>query len=148
MVTYRRRRRKICGSAMDFCPNFPKLARNVFVRHLPTNFLPHRSWRTLLVWPPEKRAFMCFCTNFGRHFLKWNNIGHHFAHILMDSAQHFRDFSRISTNQHLWGCACTPAPPASCTTMVTATFVESSVANSPLALRGMCDYHEWDVCQE
>jgi len=29
--------------AKDFCPNFPKLSRKVFMRLLPTNFLPQRT---------------------------------------------------------------------------------------------------------
>jgi len=65
----------------------------------------------------------------------------------MNSAQHFRvlpGFQQIN----IFGGAIAPQHPVSCTTVVNATFVESSVANSPLALRGMCDYHERDVCQE
>jgi len=50
-----------------FCTKYPKLARKVFVQLLPANFLPQRSSRPFLVWPPEK-AFMCFYANLGRYF--------------------------------------------------------------------------------
>jgi len=43
---HRCRSRQIFRGGQDFCPNFPKLARKVFVWPLPTNFLPpQRSWR-------------------------------------------------------------------------------------------------------
>jgi len=37
---------QIFGGEKDFRPTFLKLARKVFVRLLPTHFLPQRSWRS------------------------------------------------------------------------------------------------------
>jgi len=43
---HRCRSRQMFGGAKDSWPNFPKLARKVFVRLFPTNFLPQGSWRS------------------------------------------------------------------------------------------------------
>ena len=48
---HRCRSRQFLGGAKDFCPNFPKLTRKLFVRLLPTNFLPQRAWKPFVdVW--------------------------------------------------------------------------------------------------
>jgi len=39
-VEHRCSSKQIFGGAKDFCPNFPKLARKVFVRLMPANFIP------------------------------------------------------------------------------------------------------------
>ena len=51
--------------AKDFSRISPKLARKVVVRLLPTIFLPQRSWRPLLVWPPENRFLFVFLQMLG-----------------------------------------------------------------------------------
>ena len=51
----------------------------------------------------------------------------------------FQGFCPDLNKSTSFGVQLHPSTPASCTTVVTATFVESSVAKSSLALRGMCD---------
>ena len=84
--------------AKDFFPNIPDFFPNV----LPTNFLPQRSWKPYLMWPPKK--------DFGRHFLKSNNAGNHFCPDFQGLCP---DFWQIKT---FGGALGTPAPPASYTT--------------------------------
>ena len=47
---------KFLGVQKDFCPYFPKLARNVFVCLLFTNFLPQRTWRPIFGVTCKKRS--------------------------------------------------------------------------------------------
>jgi len=35
---------------------------------------------------PQKMVFVCFSANLGRHFVKSNNVGRHFAQIFKDFA--------------------------------------------------------------
>jgi len=44
---------------------------------------------------PKKMVFTCFSANLGRHFLKSNNVGSHFAQVFRDFSKIFRDFVRI-----------------------------------------------------
>jgi len=43
----------------------------------------------------QKKVFMCFFANLGRHFFKSNNDGRHFARSFEDFSQIVRDFARI-----------------------------------------------------
>jgi len=52
------RSRQIFGGVMDFCPNFPKLGRKVFLLLLPTYFAQERSWRPFLD-VTSKKMFSC-----------------------------------------------------------------------------------------
>jgi len=65
--THRCRSRQIFGDAKDFCLNFPKLARKVFVQLLRTNFLTQRSRRPIFSMT-SKKGLHVFSANFGRHF--------------------------------------------------------------------------------
>jgi len=55
MIVHRCRSRKLFWGAKNFFPNFPKLARNVFVRLLPTNF-SHKEHEDLFLVRPLKRS--------------------------------------------------------------------------------------------
>jgi len=92
-----RRSKQIFGGAKDFCPNFPKLARKVFVRLLPKSFLPQKSWRPFFDVTSKKKVFSVFLLTLGAIL----------ARSFRDFAQMFKDFS---TNQNLWGYTCIPAP--------------------------------------
>ena len=104
------------------CPNFHKLAQNVVIQLLPTVF----------GYDLQRTVFTYISANVGRHFLRSNTVGYHFAQIFREFAQTlsdfvkifrhlaqiFRDFPEISgilpgfsTNQNFWGCACTSSTP-------------------------------------
>jgi len=78
------RRRQIFGGAKDFCPNFPKLAQNVFVRLLPTNL----------------KTSVFFCKWWAPFFLD-------FQGICPDLQRFFPDFQQIKT---FGGALSTPPP--------------------------------------
>jgi len=98
-LIHRCRSKQKFGGAKDFCQNFSKLARKV-VQRLPTSFLPQRSWRPFLVWPPKK-VFICFSTNVGRHFCP------DFQGFCSDFQGFCPDFRQIKT----FGGALAPSPP-------------------------------------
>jgi len=108
---------QVLGSAKDFFPNFPKLARKVFVRVLPTKIFSHKD-REILFWCDlQKKFFSYFSGDVGRHFFKTNNVGRHFslifrdfAHIFRDFVQIFRDFAQIFHKSNFGG-TCTPVSP-------------------------------------
>jgi len=52
---------------------------------------------------------MCFSANVGRHFIKSNKIGSHFAGIFRDFAQIFKDFTQIFNKSKLLGVRLHPA---------------------------------------
>jgi len=98
VLKHRCRSKQIFGSAKDFCSNFSKLARKVFVLLFPKHFLPQRLLRPFVVWPPKK-GFHLFSANVGRHFCPdFQGFCQNFSGIL----------PRFSTNQNFWGCAWTP----------------------------------------
>jgi len=77
-IIHRRRSKEIFGGAKDFRPNFSKLARKFFLRLLPTNL--HPKIMKIIFWCGlQKKVFICFSANVGRHFLKSNNVGRHFC---------------------------------------------------------------------
>jgi len=53
------------------------LPEKLFVQLLPTKFFPKKSWRTFLVWPPEKGLHVFFCKPWSP-FLKSNKVECHF----------------------------------------------------------------------
>jgi len=119
------RDRHIFGGAKDFCPNFPKLARKVFERFLPTTFLPQRTWRSVCDVISKKGLNCVFlqtssANNVRRHFCP-DFQGFRFSMILLRFSEVLPEFSGIllkfSTIQNFWGCACTPGTLASCITV-------------------------------
>jgi len=54
----------------------------------------------------QKKVFICYCANVGRHFAK---IFMDFSQIFRYFAQIFKDFSRIFDKPKFWGFACSPA---------------------------------------
>jgi len=101
-----------------FCLNFPKLARKVFCGTFAYKFSSTKIMKTSFWCNLQKQILMCFYANLGRHFLKSNNVGHHFP-----------GFSgllpRFSANQNFLGCACNPCT----TTSNTTTFHNSIIGN-------------------
>jgi len=79
--------------AKDFCSTFPKLAQNVFVRRLSTNFLPQN--HEDLCGVASKKGLMCFSANVWRHFFP-------------DFLGFFPDFRQTKT---FGGAIIPPAPP-------------------------------------
>ena len=95
---------KFLGVRRIFAQIFPKLPEK-FWATLPANFFPQRSWRPFFGWPPRK-VFVCSSAKtpfYGRHFMKSNKIGSHFARIFKDFAQIFKDFARILNKSKLLG---------------------------------------------
>ena len=122
------------GSAKDFRPNFPKLARKKLQRKWPPKKTLHffSCWVRLFkskhnsstivelaqispnlpeknkikTWPPKEKK--CLHLNFGCHFCK---IKAHTA-IVRTVSQILPKFPQIlprfSPNQKFWGCSCTP----------------------------------------
>jgi len=112
---------QIFGGAKNFCPNFPKLARNNF-GPLVVGIISHDDcFRDDL----QKKVFMFILHTSGtisvhifREFVQifryFAKVFTDFAQISADFARIFRDFPGFSTNQNFWGCAwtsCTPPPP-------------------------------------
>jgi len=105
-----------------------------FVLLLPTNFLPQRSWRAFLVWPPQRGLHVFFCKRwvpffkdkkhwapfvpgFLRTLTRFSGIFPGFSWILPNFSGILSKFSGILpeflTNKKFWGAL---APPAPCTT--------------------------------
>ena len=120
-LPHRCRGRHIFGIAKDFFPNFPKLARNIFVRL----FLQIISHKDPLFGMTSKNGLHVFFCKRWVPFLKSNNVARHFwnqATLRAIFAQSFRDFAQIleilprlsgilprfSTNHNFCWCACTP----------------------------------------
>jgi len=98
------RSRKILGCE-EFCPNFSKLARKVFCATFAYKFSSTKITKTYFWCNLQKKVFMCFYANLGRHFLKSYNIGHHFYPHFQGFCQ---DFQQIKT---IGGALTTPALP-------------------------------------
>jgi len=71
---HRCRSRQIFGGAKDFCQNLPKLARKVFVRLLPTNFLPQGLRRTFVAWRPKNGFVVIFCKRLAPFLPRFSGI--------------------------------------------------------------------------
>jgi len=124
---HRCKSRQIFDGTKNFCPNFPKLAQKVFVRLLPTNFLPQKLWRPFFGltskkelhvllwkrwapffqvkqrWAPFSPVFLEIMPRFSRVLPRIIGILHRFSGIL----------PRFLTNQDFRGCACNlSTPPA------------------------------------
>jgi len=101
-----------------FLPEFHQTWPKVFVRLLPTNFHPQKSWRPFRPWPAKKslHVFLCFSANVGRDFSEFSGILLTFSEILPG----------LSTNQNFWGCTWTP------TSNTTAPLYEAVVLGSTL----------------
>jgi len=117
---HRCRRRQILGDATEFCPNFPKLARNVYVRFiLPTKERPFFGVTSKI------RSSSVFLQMLAP-FLRSNKVGRHFVSDFQEFCPNFQfragfrgfcpdfqgfcpDFQQIQT---FWG----ELAPASCTT--------------------------------
>jgi len=80
----------------------PNLPEKFFVRLLPTNFLPQRSWRPFLVRPPKKGFHVFFCK-------RWSPFLHGISGLV----------PVFLTNQNFWGCSCTPTSYTTITSDVT-----------------------------
>jgi len=72
-----------------FSPDFPKLARKVFVQLLSLNFLPQRSWRPLVGVTSKKRSFCVFMQTLGAIFCGQTRLGDIFTRIFRAFAQIF-----------------------------------------------------------
>ena len=68
LLIHRCRSKQIFGGAKDFFPNIPKLALKVYVRLLPTNFLPQRSWGRFLVRSRKKGSSFILCKRWAPFF--------------------------------------------------------------------------------
>jgi len=80
------------GGAKDFCPNFPKPARKIFVRLLPTNFLPQRSQKNYFdVTSPKKSVRVFFCKRWAPFF----EIKQHWAQFFPDFQGIHPDFQVV-----------------------------------------------------
>jgi len=102
---------KFLGVRIIFAQIFPNLP-NKFWATLPANCFPQRSRKPFLGWP-LKKVFMCFSaktTFYGRHFMKSNKNGGHFAQIFRDFPRFSKILPGFSINQNFSGCACTPPP--------------------------------------
>jgi len=82
--------REIFGVAKDFCPNIPKLSRNVFCATFTYKFSPTKIMKTFF----GVTSFMRFSANLGRHFLKSSKVGRHFQ---ADFQECCPDFQQIKT---------------------------------------------------
>jgi len=89
---------KFFGGAKDFRPNFPKLARKVFVWLMPKTFLPQIRWRPFW-YDLQIKAFLYFSAIVKRHF-----------------ALIFRDFAWIFDKSKLLGVRLQLCTPTSYTT--------------------------------
>jgi len=85
---------KFLGVRRIFARISPNLPEKVFCTFCLRVF-SHKDHESLIWCDLQKMVFICFSANFGRHCLKWNNGGHHFAQI-------FRDFSRIFDKSNLF----------------------------------------------
>jgi len=83
----------IFWGANNFARISPNLAEKFFVKLLPTNFLP-QDHEHLFFGNLQKKVFMCFYVNLGRHFLKSNNLG---RHVYPDFQGFCQDFQQIKT---------------------------------------------------
>jgi len=132
-----------CDCKNYFCPNFPKLARKVVVRLLPTNFLPQRSGRPVLVWP-QGPSFVFFCRRWAPTFevkQRWTPFLHRCSGSLPRNLGILPKFSGIlpgfSTKQIFWGWAFTPCTPTSYTTG------NDHVTNQMSMQRNHVKYFDW-----
>ena len=98
-IRHRCRSRPMFGRAKDLYPNFPKHARKVFVRVLLTNFIPQRSWKPFLLWPPKKDLRVFFC----KLWVPFLEMKQRWVPFFQDFAQIFRYLSRIFDKSKLLG---------------------------------------------
>jgi len=139
MVAHRRRSRQICGSAMDFCPNFPQTCPKRFCAIFACKFCPTQTMKACFGMTSGKKSLPVF---FYKHWAPFCEMKQRCAPFCSDFhgfCPTFQGFCPDFNKSTSLGVQLHPSTPASCTTVVTATFVESSVAKSSLALRGMCD---------
>ena len=89
---------KVLGMRRIFAwisPNLPKTFLCDFWLHI----FYYKYHKDLFWCDLQKKVFVCFSANVGRHFFKTNNVGHQiFARIFKNFAQIFTDFSRIFSN--------------------------------------------------
>ena len=90
---------------MDFCPNFPKLARNVLCAFCPQIF-PHKDHLNLFGVTSKKGLFCKRWAPFFEGKQRWVPFLPRFSGIPPEFSEVLPKFS---TNQHFWGCACNPA---------------------------------------
>ena len=95
LLCHRCSSRQIFWGAKDICPNFPKLARKVFVRLLPTNFLSERPWRPFLMWPPIKGLYLFFCKRWKPFFEVKQRLAPFFHGFCPDFQGYCPDFWRF-----------------------------------------------------
>ena len=115
------RSRQIFGGAKDFCPNFSKLARNVFC----VVCKDHED----LFWCDleQKRLYVFFCKRWAPFVevkQRWVPFLPGRSRILPKFLWIFPGFSK---NLIFWGCTCTPA---SYTTVITDTHIRSRLTES------------------
>jgi len=91
-------------------PEFPQTCPKSFLCNLCLQIFSHKIMKTSFWCNLQKKIFMCFHVNLGRHFLKSNDVGHHFH---PDFQGFCPDFQQI---KNLWGCSCNPCTPPSNTT--------------------------------
>ena len=90
-------------NAKDIFPNFPKFARNVSVRLLPTISLPQR--RPFFGVSSNKKDLNVFS---GNRWAPFCEIKQRWVPFLLGFSE---ILPRLLTNQTFLGCACTPAQP-------------------------------------
>jgi len=84
-----------------------------------SKYSPTKIMKTSFCYNLQKKVFMCFYANLGRHFVKLNNVGGYFC-------PDFQGFwVWFSANQNYCGCAWNPCIPTSNTT----AFLKSSIGN-------------------
>jgi len=113
---------QIFGGAKIFARFSPNLPEKFSGHFLWEYFLPHRSWRPFLGWPP-KNVFIMIPQTLGAIFSNQTPLGVIFAHIsgslprfsdfaniFINFAQIFTDFSRIFEKSKVLGCDYVPPP--------------------------------------
>jgi len=99
---HRCRSRQMFGSAKDFCPNLPKLARKGFWAIFAHKFSPTKIMKTFFDVICKKRSSCVFC----KPWVPFFEVKQHWAPFF---TRIFRDSPRFSANQqNFWGCAFTP----------------------------------------
>ena len=119
---HRGRSRQIFGSEKDFCPNSPSLPEKSYVQFC-LQIFSNKDHEDIFWCDLQKMVFVCFCANFGYHFLKSNNAG---RHLYPDFQMFFSDFHK---NQNFYGCACTTWTPTSNTTALHKSLIGNFMAN-------------------
>jgi len=122
-----------------FLPEFPQTCPKRFCATFAYKFSPTQIMKDSFGMTSRKKSLHVFLYKLWAPFFEmkqhWAPFCSYFNGFCPTFQGFFPDFNKSTS----LGVRLHPSTPASCTTVVTATFVESSVANSPLALRGMCD---------